>query len=353
MYKPYLKSFWLWSLLVGVLAFQFGPLKASEQEGTIEICLEESNMGRSYQGVRFDAYQCATSDGEHLIFFEGYQDCTLQMDELDDATKMKEALQYLNQQIKQTNKEPFAQSTVNEEGKATFDHLPYGLYFFRVSDPAQYELIGNFLAVLPSWNNDENRSEDFLRIQAKAYPLPDLCIVKVDANKEPILNKDFAFSSYEDEEGLKLIETKSGDPKTGIVEFRLNLGQTLYIQETQAPEGYKLSKQRIKVFMDEEGNLFVNDQKGPVDGLKVKLQCINRLESEEEEEHPNPKEEESKTPESKKPDTASITSQTLKTNATKPDTAVYVPLQKWLLILCSATLIGIALYSQWKRVPKE
>ncbi len=345
---PYrFRFFWIW-LSLGIFMVSPRLVQASDLEGTIEICLEESSMGRSYEGVRFDAYRCAQSNGDSLNFFESYQDCTLQMDELDDAAKMKEALQYLDGQINQTQEEPWAQAIVNEGGKAVFEHLPYGLYFFRVSDPAEYELVGSFLAMLPAWNNEKNRGEDFLRIQAKAYPLPDLCIVKVDPNKEPILNKNFVFSSYEDEEGLKLIENKVGDVETGIVEFRLNLGQTIYIQETQAPEGYKLSKQRIKVFMDDEGNLFVNDQRGPVEGLKVQLQCINRPEGEEEkpsleEETPN------------KPNTSqeSKTSTIQKTSTNKPDTAAHVSIQKWLLILLSAGLILLALYSQMKRTKKN
>lgn len=348
---PYkLRFFWLWLALGIFIISHSWTIQASEVEGTIEICLEKSSMNRSYEGVRFDAYRCAQSDGDTLTFFESYKDCTLQMDELDDATKMKEALQYLNIQIKQTQKEPFAQAIVNEEGQAVFEHLPYGLYFFCVSDPGEYELVGNFLAMLPAWNSEKNRGEDFLRIQAKAYPLPDLCIIKVDANKEPILHKDFAFSSYEDEEGLKLIETKVGDVETGIVEFRLNLGQTIYIQETKAPEGYKLSKQRIKIFMDEEGNLFVNDQKGPVEGLKVQLQCINRLEDEEEEK-PSLEEETPNKPNTTQQSTPSPTSQ--KTSTNKPDTAVQVSLQKWLLIVFSSALIVLALYSQMKRTKKN
>lgn len=348
---PYrLRFFCLWLALGIFIPFQSVAMQASELEGTIEICLEESSMGRSYEGVRFDAYRCAKSDGDTLTFFDSYKDCTLQMDRLDDAAKMKEALQYLNTQIKQTQEESFAQATVNEEGRAVFEHLPYGLYFFCVSDPGEYELVGSFLAMLPAWNSEKNQGEDFLRIQAKAYPLPDLCIVKVDANKEPILHKDFAFSSYEDEEGLKLIETKAGDVETGIVEFRLNLGQTIYIQESQAPEGYKLSKQRIKVFMDEEGNLFVNDQKGPVEGLKVQLQCINRLENEEEEK-PNLEEETPDKPNTSPQSKTSTTAQ--KTSTNKPDTAVHVSLQKWLLILFSSGLIVLALYPQMKRIKKN
>ncbi len=318
-------------------------LQAQSLEGTIEIRLEESSMGRSYQGVRFDAYRCASSDGDTLTFLEPYQDCTLQVDELDDATKMKEALQYLASQ--KSNESPYASSLVNEEGKAIFEHLPYGLYFFCVSDPAQYELVGNFMAMLPAWNNEKNCAEDFLCIQAKAYPLPDLCIVKVDANKEPILNKDFAFSSFKDPEAMQLIETKKGNMETGMVEFRLNLGQTIYIQETQAPEGYKLSKQCIKVFMDEEGSLFVNDQKGPVDGLKVKLQCINRL---EEEEPPLPNEE------SQKPDTNTVSqTSSSKISSNKPDTAIQVSLQKWALILLSSGLMTFALSKGGKRFIKK
>ena len=347
---PYrLRFFWLWLALGIFFTSPSLSLQASELEGTIEICLEKSSMNRSYEGVRFDAYRCASSDGDTLTFFESYKDCTLQIDELDDTIKMKEALHYLDTQIKQTQEEPFSQATVNEEGQAIFEHLPYGLYFFCVSDPAEYELVGNFIAMLPAWNSEKNRGEDFLRIQAKAYPLPDLCIIKVDPNKEPILHKDFAFSSYEDEEGLKLIETKAGDVETGIVEFRLNLGQTIYIQETQAPEGYKLSKQHIKVFMDEEGNLFVNDQKGPVEGLKVQLQCINRLE--EEEEKPSLEEETPNKPHTSQQSQTSTTAQ--KTNTNKPDTAIQVSLQKWLLILFSSALIVLALYSQMKRTKKN
>lgn len=332
----------LWSFFITV------PIFANEEKGTIEICLEEST--RSYQGVTFEAYRCAISDGENLNFLDLYKECSLQITDLNDSTKMKQALRYFEKQKDQDN--PYATEIVNEQGKATFKNLPYGLYFFCVSDPGEYELVGSFAAVLPAWNNQDQRFESFLRIQAKAYPLPDLCILKVDSDKKTILNKEFAFSSYENENSQIPLETKTGDIETGIVEFRLKLGQTIYIQESKAPEGYVLSKQRIKVSMDLEGNIYVNEKKGPLDGLKVKVQCINRTEKEESE---NPIPQTSIQEDGQKPGTNPSTSippsPTL--SAQKPSTATYFQLQKWLLLGGISSLIGFALWLENKRRKKS
>lgn len=344
------RSWVLWISLCTLWSFLFNlPILANEEKGTIEICLEESN--RSYQGVTFEAYRCATSDGESLEFLDLYKDCTLQIGDLNDSAKMRQALQYFEKQKEKES--PYATSVVNEQGKATFENLPYGLYFFCVSEPGEYELVGSFVAVLPTWNTQDGRFESFLRIQAKAYPLPDLCILKVDSDKNPILNKEFSFSAYEDEKSQTPFETKSGDIETGMVEFRLRLGQTIYIQESKAPEGYVLSQQRIKVSMDLEGNLYINEKKGPVDQLKVKVQCINRTENEEQEsptpDFQTPGQEGGEKPGTNPGTSSSKISTTPTPTAQKPSTATSFQFQKWLLLGILSSLIGLVLKIELKR----
>ncbi|MCD7949317.1 MAG: prealbumin-like fold domain-containing protein, partial [Erysipelotrichaceae bacterium] len=83
--------------------------------------------------------------------------------------------------------------------------------------------------------------------------LTDIEVVKIDSStKEVITGLDFAFTLYADEACTEEITTVNANTENGTVTFEdLEYG-TYYIRETQAPKGYQLSDEVIKVVVDDD-----------------------------------------------------------------------------------------------------
>lgn len=83
-------------------------------------------------------------------------------------------------------------------------------------------------------------------------PLTTIQVNKVDSQtKDAITGKDFAFTIYSDEECKEAIATVHANTAEGTASFeRVEFG-TYFIKETQAPKGYQLSDEVVKVVVDE------------------------------------------------------------------------------------------------------
>lgn len=83
---------------------------------------------------------------------------------------------------------------------------------------------------------------------------------KVDAQTgEAVISKDFVFTRYADPECKQKIESVHANTEDGYAEFNIAYG-TWYIKESEAPLGYKISDEVVKVTFNEDG-LFINGQK--------------------------------------------------------------------------------------------
>ena len=87
--------------------------------------------------------------------------------------------------------------------------------------------------------------------------MPTLCSVRVEkldkATKEHIKSNKFIFGIYKDRECTKLIKQAGANEYEGTALFdNLRFG-TYYIKEIQAPLGYKLSKQVVKIEINDKG----------------------------------------------------------------------------------------------------
>lgn len=247
----------------------------ADQTGTVEIRLEPGKSGRSWNGVEFEAYYCAGIDLEsgQLDWLEPYKGCTLDTESFSSTQAVQEAITYLAGR----KTEPAATAAVNEAGVAVFENLAYGLWLFSVSKPAEYDLVGSFLAILPCWNEEEERFETHLSVRAKANELCDIAIRKTDPEGQPIVGKEFVFASYLDRELTRMAASVSGDPATGLARFRPCLGQTFYLKEISAPQGYVLSDRIVKVTMDKDGSLYVdNVKKKPDSSMLVAIDYENK-----------------------------------------------------------------------------
>ena len=79
-------------------------------------------------------------------------------------------------------------------------------------------------------------------------------VEKLDkTTKEHIKSNKFVFGIYEDKECTKLIKQAGANEYEGTALFEdLHFG-TYYIKEIQAPQGYKLSKQVVKIEINDKG----------------------------------------------------------------------------------------------------
>ena len=97
-------------------------------------------------------------------------------------------------------------------------------------------------------------------IEMKDQPiLKDIKIIKVDSYTKEVIKDKFLFGIYEDSDCTKLIREIKSNKKDGTVIFEdLRFG-TYYIKELEAPKGYELSEQVIKVEINENG-IFIDDK---------------------------------------------------------------------------------------------
>lgn len=145
----------------------------------------------------------------------------------------------------------------NENGQIHFvSDLPYAKYEIKEMEAAPGYICSNLFQIIEpeDWNEALNRfvlnfENDFNPIVFQVY--------KVDQYNNPIVNRDFAFGLYQDDEW---IETKAGDVETGIVEWIFDQAGVYEIKEEQAPDGYVLSDEVVQVEIKEDGTLWINGE---------------------------------------------------------------------------------------------
>lgn len=155
-------------------------------------------------------------------------------------------------------------SGITEEGKLiNTTELPVGNYYLK-------EISTNSAYVLDEKEYDfsiDQSSEETVKVvindgEAITNELKDFKVQvnKVDSNsKKAIVKKEFEFTRYADAECTQVIDTATIDTEAGSALFDdVHYGVT-YIKETKAPTGYRLSKEIVKVEINNDG-VFVNDK---------------------------------------------------------------------------------------------
>lgn len=90
--------------------------------------------------------------------------------------------------------------------------------------------------------------------------LANIRVVKMDSDTGEAIKSKFKFAIYEDGDCTKLIKKVESNIENGTVEFEdLRFG-TFFIKELEAPSGYYLSDEVIKVDINEDG-VFINGEK--------------------------------------------------------------------------------------------
>lgn len=91
------------------------------------------------------------------------------------------------------------------------------------------------------------------KIEMKDAPiLTKIQVNKVDSiTKKPIKSLDFEFTLYADEECTQVLQVVKGNKENGTAIFEGLRYGTVYVKETKAPKGYKLSDEVKKIVIDD------------------------------------------------------------------------------------------------------
>ena len=101
------------------------------------------------------------------------------------------------------------------------------------------------------WDETAKQMNYHIEVFPKHAPLPALHVRKVDYYDHKSILKEAAFTLYSDAACTKIIKAEKTDPKSGIAVFDGLIYGTVYVKETKAPAGYQLSKEVIKVTIDD------------------------------------------------------------------------------------------------------
>ncbi len=138
--------------------------------------------------------------------------------------------------------------TTDITGRLVFENLELGTYYVREKDSAEFYEINDEIFEVTLSKKDQFETVEVKNDLMKSY----VDIKKVDYYDHNKTLPFAGFTMYSDEACTKEIAmVKTG--KDGIAHFdNIKFGTTVYIKETSAPVGYKLSDQVVKVTIDED-----------------------------------------------------------------------------------------------------
>ena len=224
------------------------PMDLSTQEkGSIHVELEETQDKLSREGVGLSlAYVATIKEGSYQLT-EDYSSANVELNAIETAEGLQEAADTLRPLVK----DAIQTKQTNVQGIVDFTDLEVGVYLLYVSDQAGYETIQPTLISVPMWDETAKQMNYHIEVFPKHAPLPALRVRKVDHYDHKSILKEAEFTLYSDAACTKIIKAEKTDPKSGIAVFDGLIYGTVYVKETKAPAGYQLSKEVIKVTIDD------------------------------------------------------------------------------------------------------
>ena len=224
------------------------PMDLSTQEkGSIHVELEETQDKLSREGVGLSlAYVATIKEGSYQLT-EDYSSANVELNAIETAEGLQEAADTLRPLVK----DAIQTKQTNVQGIVDFTDLEVGVYLLYVSDQAGYETIQPTLISVPMWDETAKQMNYHIEVFPKHAPLPALHVRKVDYYDHKSILKEAEFTLYSDAACTKIIKAEKTDPKSGIAVFDGLIYGTVYVKETKAPAGYQLSKEVIKVTIDD------------------------------------------------------------------------------------------------------
>lgn len=224
------------------------PMDPSTQEkGGVHVELEETQDKLSREGVGLSlAYVATIKEGSYQLT-EDYSSANVDLNAIETAEGLQEAADTLQPLVK----DAIQTKQTNAQGIVDFTDLEVGVYLLYVSDQAGYETIQPTLISVPMWDETAKQMNYHIEVFPKHAPLPALHVRKVDYYDHKSILKEAEFTLYSDAACTKIIKAEKTDPKSGIAVFDGLIYGTVYVKETKAPAGYQLSKEVIKVTIDD------------------------------------------------------------------------------------------------------
>ena len=224
------------------------PMDLSTQEkGSIHVELEETQDKLSREGVGLSlAYVATIKEGSYQLT-EDYSSANVELNAIETAEGLQEAADTLQPLVK----DAIQTKQTNAQGIVNFTDLKVGVYLLYVSDQAGYETIQPTLISVPMWDETAKQMNYHIEVFPKHAPLPALRVRKVDHYDHKSILKEAEFTLYSDAACTKIIKAEKTDPKSGIAVFDGLIYGTVYVKETKAPAGYQLSKEVIKVTIND------------------------------------------------------------------------------------------------------
>ena len=224
------------------------PMDPSTQEkGGVHVELEATQDKLSREGVGLSlAYVATIKEGSYQLT-EDYSSANVELNAIETAEGLQEAADTLQPLVK----DAIQTKQTNAQGIVNFTDLEVGVYLLYVSDQAGYETIQPTLISVPMWDETAKQMNYHIEVFPKHAPLPALHVRKVDHYDHKSILKEAAFTLYSDAACTKIIKAEKTDPKSGIAVFDGLIYGTVYVKETKAPAGYQLSKEVIKVTIND------------------------------------------------------------------------------------------------------
>lgn len=224
------------------------PMDPSTQEkGGVHVELEATQDKLSREGVGLSlAYVATIKEGSYQLT-EDYSSANVDLNAIESAEGLQEAADTLQPLVK----DAIQTKQTNAQGIVNFTDLEVGVYLLYVSDQAGYETIQPTLISVPMWDETAKQMNYHIEVFPKHAPLPALHVRKVDYYDHKSILKEAEFTLYSDAACTKIIKAEKTDPKSGIAVFDGLIYGTVYVKETKAPAGYQLSKEVIKVTIND------------------------------------------------------------------------------------------------------
>ena len=136
----------------------------------------------------------------------------------------------------------------NASGYLAFDELERGTYFIREKQALDFYELNDEVFEIMIKTNEQVETIDVDNNLIKSY----IDIKKVDYYDNNTVLPYAGFTMYSDPECTQPIKEVTTN-KDGIAHFdNIKFGSTVYVKETKAPAGYKLSNEVVKVIINEE-----------------------------------------------------------------------------------------------------
>ena len=266
-----------------------------ESDGSLDVILEVDGQ-RIKEGEDFVFYESLEKDGKEIAKHEDIEDQNQTIHGIDIHTKaqsekgnqkvlaslkvtFKDIVAYRNLEV---GKEYTVKgSLMNKESKEPLqingENITASLQFIPEQKDGQVTLEytldaraleGKEIVVFEDLYKDQIKvaSHADLEDQDQTVKFKDfeLKINKIDSsNQQNITKEDFVFTLFSNETCTKKVESVHGNQQDGTASFKIKEG-TYFLKETQAPKGYRLNNEVIKVEV-KDNQLFVKNQKVETD----------------------------------------------------------------------------------------